>query len=204
MLCAAKSRRKAGTAGLGDIRGAEYPGALIGSWLVQTVRFVVLGWCAAALCLAPRMSPEAAGAASPPLFRCARHSMSAHGKRLCLTKGPKAARSWIGSGPSLSGWQCRGARRSEIKEEGRRSRPGGHSRSRVPRHSHPANQANETNQVTPYRLRSNWPRQTLRCVGRPVALKCRGAAAPGAMPSHSALCDKIGVVKEEPGKAFRL
>ena len=32
VLCAAKSRRKAGTAGLGDIRGAEYPGALIGSW----------------------------------------------------------------------------------------------------------------------------------------------------------------------------
>ena len=41
MLCAAKSRTKAGTAGLGDIRGAECPGALIGSWLVQTVRFVV-------------------------------------------------------------------------------------------------------------------------------------------------------------------
>jgi hypothetical protein len=32
VLCVAKSRRKAGTAGLGDIRGAEYPGALIGSW----------------------------------------------------------------------------------------------------------------------------------------------------------------------------
>ena len=60
MLGAAKSRRKAGTAGLGEIRGAEYPDALIGSWLVQTVCFLVLGWYAAALYLAPRMSPESA------------------------------------------------------------------------------------------------------------------------------------------------
>ena len=38
VLCAAKSRRKAGTAGLGDIRGAEYPGAPIGPWLGQATQ----------------------------------------------------------------------------------------------------------------------------------------------------------------------
>ena len=78
-------------AGLGDIRGAKYLGAPIGpqptavsqqAWVLIYLPlawfWVALGRYAAALRLTPRMSPEAAGAASPPLFRCARHSPPAH------------------------------------------------------------------------------------------------------------------------------
>jgi hypothetical protein len=68
--------------------------------------------------------PSRPWAASPPLFRYARPTAPAFSG---------VAFGVLGRGQLRQA--CWGALRSEIKGEGRHSRPGGHSRSRVPQHA---------------------------------------------------------------------